>query len=509
MGAPARILAPTLAAVDPQRGPGAADVRTPGRRASAAAWGSFGMLLLAIAAILRLPLAGSPLVSDEGGYGFVAARWADGQRLYTDVFVDRPQGLLLVFRMLVGLEDGPPTLAARVAAMLAAASIALGAATAAWALAGRRAGVAAGLAAAFAGAAPHLQGHVLNGELAASAVSVWGVALAFVARRDDAPRLLLPAGLLAGAACTVKQSAVDAVAVVALVALLMPRERRPRALGWAALGVALPLGLSALHGLATGWGAYWYAVVAYRFGPAADPGGLGAKAEALDASGPRVLLDLGVLLALAAFGWAGARFRGRRDWPLLAWVGASTAAIVLGPYAWPHYFLQWVAPAAVGAGLALARWSRRRAWTLPVGLAAIAAPAVLTSAMWAGLPPAERDLAATGSPSVLDNEQIAPWLASNTAPGDEVYALAASADVYLKSGRATAYPYLWWANVRYVPSALPELRASLAGPDAPRWVVVYQAPLRVDPTGAVARLLEERYEPAAVVAGRSVLRLRT
>ncbi len=229
-------------------------------------------------------------------------------------------------------------------------------------------------------------------------MSVWGVALAFVARRDDAPRLLLPAGLLAAAGCTVKQSAVDAVAVVALVAVLMPRERRRGAIGWAALGVALPLGLSALHGLATGWGAYWYAVVAYRFGPAADPGGLGSKADALAASGPRVLLDLGVLLALAAFGWAGARFRGRPDWPLLAWVGASTAAIVLGPYAWPHYFLQWVAPASVGAGLALARWSRRRAWVLPLGLAAVALPAVVTAAVWAGLPPAERDLAATGSP---------------------------------------------------------------------------------------------------------------
>ncbi len=250
-------------------------------------------------------------------------------------------------------------------------------------------------------------------------------------------------------------------------------------------------------------------MVAYRFGPAADPGGLGAKADALAASGPRVLLDLGLLLALAAFGWAGARYRGRPDWPLLAWVGATTAAIVLGPYAWPHYFLQWVAPASVGAGLALARWSRRRAWVLPLGLAAVALPAVVTAAVWAGLPPAERDLAATGSPSVLANESIAPWLAANTAPGDEVYALAASADVYLKAGRTTSYPYLWWANIRYVPSALPALRAYLAGPAAPQWVVVYQDPRRVDPTGEVARLLEERYEPAAVVAGRSVLRLRT
>ena len=53
------------------------------------------------------------------------------------------------------------------------------------------------------------------------------------------------------------------------------------------------------------------------------------------------------------------------------------------------------------------------------------------------------------------------------------------------------------------------LRAYLGGPGPPQWVVVYSDPLLVDPTGEVARLLRERYEPAAVVAGRSVLRLRT
>ena len=53
----------------------------------------------AVTLLVRLPLLGLPLDPDEGGYAYIAQRWADGARLYSpQAWVDRPQGLMLLFR---------------------------------------------------------------------------------------------------------------------------------------------------------------------------------------------------------------------------------------------------------------------------------------------------------------------------------------------------------------------------------------------------------------------------
>ena len=51
--------------------------------------------------MLRLPFLWGGLGADEGGYAYVAREWARGARLYSSVWVDRPQGLLVVYRLLL------------------------------------------------------------------------------------------------------------------------------------------------------------------------------------------------------------------------------------------------------------------------------------------------------------------------------------------------------------------------------------------------------------------------
>ena len=48
--------------------------------------------------LLRLPFLTTPLNVDEGGYATIASEWASGAQLYRDVWVDRPQGLLVFYR---------------------------------------------------------------------------------------------------------------------------------------------------------------------------------------------------------------------------------------------------------------------------------------------------------------------------------------------------------------------------------------------------------------------------
>src|SRR3954465_9590369 len=95
------------------------------------------------AAAVRLPLLGPPLDPDEGGYAYIARRWASGAALYTDgAWVDRPPGLLLAFRWAGDVAYTPTGL--RLAAVLPAVALTVAAASAAWALAGRLAAVVAG-----------------------------------------------------------------------------------------------------------------------------------------------------------------------------------------------------------------------------------------------------------------------------------------------------------------------------------------------------------------------------
>ena len=48
--------------------------------------------------LLRVPFFGLPMISDEGGYAYVAERWLDGRgSLYHDLWVSRPQGIFVVY----------------------------------------------------------------------------------------------------------------------------------------------------------------------------------------------------------------------------------------------------------------------------------------------------------------------------------------------------------------------------------------------------------------------------
>ena len=52
--------------------------------------------------LLRVPFFGLPMISDEGGYAYVADRWLDGEgSLYHDLWVSRPQGIFVVYGLIL------------------------------------------------------------------------------------------------------------------------------------------------------------------------------------------------------------------------------------------------------------------------------------------------------------------------------------------------------------------------------------------------------------------------
>jgi hypothetical protein len=491
--------------------------------------------LVAVAAVLvRLLLFHLPLDPDEGGYAYIATRWAAGSPLYSaGAWVDRPAGLMLAFRFVTDISYSATAI--RAAAMLCGVVLSLGAASAAWALAGRRAAVVAGFCTAVLSAGAFVQGYEFNGELIASAVGVAGVAALFWWRRGrSGSGMLVVAGVFCGSALLMKQSALDPLVVLVAVLVVDVRRREPgrrvAPVLAAAVGVAIPIGAALLFAALTGWSRAWYAVVSFQAAVGAGVGA-GARISQQALTLLDVLPDLLGAALVAGIG-AVAVIRARRarpasadrgpedsapdlqasdrsasdrpalDWPVLIWPIVAAVEVLAGPFAHRHYWVQAVAPLCVIAAVAIARKPLR---VLAALTAVIVVVPVVTQAYLATQSDARRTALVVHDDRLARNPAVSAWIRAHTSPHDTIYAFVASADLYLLADRLTGYPYLWYANIQTVPGAVAELARWLDGPSAPRWIVLYQDPGQVDPSGRLQQILDQRYRTATVVDGVPIL----
>jgi 4-amino-4-deoxy-L-arabinose transferase-like glycosyltransferase len=446
--------------------------------------------------VIRLPLLRVPLDADEGGYGYLARRWADGGRLYGPVWVDRPQGLLLSYRFVTGLGRSPVLI--HLAAIAAALLLTAGVAAAAGALAGRPAAIWAALLVAVVGAAPHLQGFMFNGELAAGSFSATAVALALWYRRSPRFWLLLVAGAAGAIALLMKQSGFDGLVTALVIGWLAGRWR---ALLGVLAGAGLPIGLALLQAALTSWQDWWFAVIGYRLHTSAGSrGGLSGRWHNIVADLPRLWPDLLPLGALGLIGLAYVVVR-RQGLPLL-WFAVAGIGFAGGVFFFPHYWMQLVGPLCLLGALGLSLLPGRAAVALVV-LASL--PATSWTIRATAASPDHRDRLAVPDGRLLANRDIAPWLRAQARPGDQLYAFVSSADLYYTTGLHTDFRYLWQANLEAIPNAVPELRDYLAGPDRPRWVVLYQQPAVIDPSGGIQRVLDQGYRLATTIDGYRIL----
>ena len=210
--------------------------------------------------LLRLRFVFAPLSADEGGFVAIARSWAHGATLYRDVWVDRPQGLLALFRLwdMVSLGNEQSV---RVMAMLLGAIMVVAGAEIGRRLHSRRAGVLAAAFVAAASSAALIEGFQANGELLSGTFSALAVAVgATVIVGRLSIRWFVVAGALGALAVSIKQSGVDGFGAVfawlsLAAAFSFGGERRRHLMGLAALvggfvAMATPF---IVHGAITGW----------------------------------------------------------------------------------------------------------------------------------------------------------------------------------------------------------------------------------------------------------------
>jgi hypothetical protein len=441
-----------------------------------------------VAALARVPFLGVGLVPDEGGYARVASEWADGARLYHDAWVDRPQGLVLAYRLLLGLHEGP--LAMRLGAASASTAVTVLLVAVGWLAHSRAAGIwAAGLYAVL-GVAPRIEGYTLHAELVAAVPATAAIAAALCWRRRGRDWLLVFAGLLGGAGLLMKQTGFDGLLVALAIAVSGASTRRTalRRAGLVMAGAAAALGTSSLHGALVGFDAYWNALVGHRLG--LDPSAserVANLSRSLDLAA-RDLLPLTIVAAVGAARCVGDGVR--RSVPLV-WLVAALAGFHVGGTYWAHHYVQLIGPLSLLGGIAIAglRRSRLRAAAAAVALV----PMAVVFAQLALAAPSQRIARIPSGPPAERDERVARHLQRHTTRDERIYVLVSRANVYFSAERRAPTPYLWHPPLRRIPGAMRDLARELSGPRGPSYIVVYQPVDRVDSTGRLGRILAAHY----------------
>jgi 4-amino-4-deoxy-L-arabinose transferase-like glycosyltransferase len=466
------------------------------------------------ATLLRARFLTAPLTVDEGGYLAVARAWGRGSHLYDEVWVDRPQGLLVLYRSLHAVGIGTP-LGVRLAGLVACIVAALACGHIAARLVGERARLVTGLVVAVVASLPHIEGHTANAELLSASLGAASLALCLEAchRAIGRSRWLLAAGVVGGAALTVKQSAFDALGAAFVAVVLVglagtTRRQRVRAGGLLAMGAALPIGLCAVHGALTGWQRWWYAVAGYR---------LSQRSALVDAHFDRigvvweVVRPASIVLAAVVVvglvcGLTASSASRRATAVLAAWGAIALVAFVLGGQFFRHYWTILAIPAATAAGATIGAVRTQLGRVVLVG-AVLAGPVVVAiDAM--SLPRGEIGPRLHDDVRLVQSEQVAQWFTDEAQPGDELYVMCVSAAVYGNGDIDPPYPYLWWDGVRQIPGAGDLLAAMLDDAGRPRFLAVFQTPESCDPSGRVDELVRQHYARRTVVDGVAILEVR-
>lgn len=486
-------------------------------------WWSVIAVGAALTVLIRLRAFWTPITSDEGGFIAIARAWAHGDTLYRDVWVDRPQGLLIVFRLWDRVSGGS-TSSVRVMAMLFGVGLVVAVAVATTALAGRTAGGLAAVLVGITAASPAIEGHLANGELLSGAFAAAGFACACIAvRQPQRQWLFVLSGVIGGCALSIKQSGYEGLLAIGLwlVIATAMHWRTPRdaavALSRVLIGVGMVIGGLAIHGALSGFSRWWFAFAGYRLGQRSAIEGADWDRFFMTARIARpTIWPLLALIVIGAVVVTVRRSRSRSPSSigdrtnvgaaclLWLWPVAASVAFLTGGQFHRHYWIT-LCPglSALAAGLLARRL--RPAIAFGIAIAALVPTSVNTFKILATTDD-EFPVKASGDNRPNTDEYLAAWFVAHRDPGDRLYIMCASAGFYADAHEDPVFPYLWQDNVGKVAGALDKLGALLSSPTAaPRFIAIYEDPNRCDSSGRLETVVNANYVAYADVGDIAVL----
>ncbi len=487
-------------------------VRDPEPVSSAHAPGlRFLISLCLVVVFVRATYVLRPLRNDEGGFLLAARHWRmGGEFLYGDYFVDRPPLLMAIFKV-ASLTEWDQAI--RVLAIPFVVLFVLAGWHAGTLLGGPAGGRWAAVVAAAITCSPALAAEQADGELFGAAFVMAALALALSAWNADSARRrfgwAVVAGAVAAAAPLVKQNLLEGLLVLAGLVLF----------GWWGQGAdgrrALLVGGGGLLGAALPCALFWLWLTAVRIEPADVWHDLvssrGVAFDVIWSTSPDdSLRRAGLLLVLGSITgllpivvtWLlsvrdGLRQRAADGKTITLLLVCGVVGIASGGSYWPPYLLQ-LAPAAVLAAGALAPSVSRRGACMR-GCCRLAVTAACVGTLVSGV------VYAT-VPSAWSSQRTGEWLADSKAAGDTGFVAYGLPSVLESADMPSSYPHLWSAAMRTLDPAQTRLRATLAGSDAPSWVVQVNGlnAWGIDEGSRLRDLLHQRYRVVAEVCGYQV-----
>jgi 4-amino-4-deoxy-L-arabinose transferase-like glycosyltransferase len=471
----------------------------------------------------------TPLTVDEGGYGYVARLWSRGVPLYRTAWVDRPQGLLWMYRAAFSLFGDSAQTIRGLAAATAAGTVGAISAIGRRFIGSDRGGLFAGALYATLSAIPQFEGHTANGELLCALPSA--ISILFLMRALDAPttkqqfRSMFYAGIFGAAGMLVKQSAYDVVLVGGVVICVVAWHKRgtghhtfaQNAIGFG-LGGLMMMIPAVVHGYFIGFSDWWFAFAGYRLGvESVMSGGLDERYGRFVASIFLIGINGLTLFVFAGLGLLAFREGRTRRLIPLGWFICALSSFALGGLFHTHYYIGLVAPISVlGAqGLSellhehrLGRFNVARVIAVPM-CALFLAPALWST--WTVLRESSADrrsLLSSHDDRLIRNAKLATWITAHSNETDTIYVVYADAALYYEADRQSALKFLWERGVERIPGAMTTLTEVLNGPDAPRYVLQMTLPGKLRGGKPIKEIIERRYKDVATVDGIIIRELK-
>jgi 4-amino-4-deoxy-L-arabinose transferase-like glycosyltransferase len=467
--------------------------------------------LCLIVVLVRATYVLRPLRNDEGGYLLAARQWrGGGEFMYGDYFVDRPPLLMLLFKV-ASLTEWDQAI--RVLAIPFVLLFVLAGWRAGTLLGGPAGGRWAAVVAAGIMCSPAMAAEQADGELFGAALVMAALALALSAwNADSATRRFgwaVAAGAVAAAAPLIKQSLLEGLLLLTGLVVLghwSQGAARRRALlvgGGSLLGALLVCSLFVVW-LAAAHIApadAWHDLVGSR-GVAFDTLWSTSPDDNIRRAGQLLVLGsiTGLLPVVVTWLLAARRGPGRGTvevkliTPLLVF---GVVGIASGGAYWPAYLLQLAPAAVLAAGAMAPSISAPGAWMR--GFSRVIVVAAVVGTLVSGV------VYAT-VPSAWSSQRTGEWLADSKAASDTGFVAYGLPSVLEAADVPSPYPHLWSAAMRSEDPEQLRLRATLAGPTAPTWIVQVNGlnAWGIDDRSRLRDLIRQRYRIVAEICGHRV-----
>jgi 4-amino-4-deoxy-L-arabinose transferase-like glycosyltransferase len=501
-------------------------------------WFGFAVLL---SFLLRVPFFQVGLISDEGGYAYVAQRWLDGRgTLYDDIWVSRPQGIFVAY---AGIMETLGTSAAdlRFGAWLFVVATMPFVFAFARAYAGHRAGIVALLLFAVLSASPAIEGFTANAEVFMALPCAAAAWLALRAqRRGWSWHTMVAIGVLSAFATLLKPSGVVMIPVVMLFVVLVGTgglRDAVRRIAWLWLGVLAGVAPALIHGYIVGWDNFVFASVTYRIDYQSSatvswhqhlssivsmtmrvlPLMIGCVLTAilrrrLKVAEPRFAFIGGGSQFAADLGWIERLRLATRRNPvtvlLWGWLLACVAGISMGGDWWFHYLIQiaapfsiWIAPMMLDVGDRLRGIAR---WTY---VAAICAVLLYPFTVAASGNPYDTTASLYPNQKYEGQAQVAAYIREHATPDTPILVAFDQAALYYLSDHPAAYRYMYEQEMKAIPNAEQQLVAIVSSENRPEYVIDTDedAPF-ADSGKAFWDAVQQNYQIEVVINGFKIYR---